>query len=88
MPLDTWVMRPGWEFLDKMEHAGVRHLAFGAALPVEPDPRHYEDALKGYPAPPTTLDRTTEIHAFLEAAQARNFHIYSYGTVAPQNSVE
>jgi hypothetical protein len=89
MSLDTWVMRPGWEFLDefgsdefldKMEQAGARHLAFGAALPVQPDPRHYEGAIKGYPAPPSTLDREAAIHSFLEAARQRNFHIYSYGT--------
>lgn len=50
MPLDTWVMMGNWsfldqfeihEFLDKMEEAGVRHLAFGAPLPLEPDPRNY-----------------------------------------------
>ena len=89
MPLDTWVMRPGWEFLDafsieefldKMEQNGVRCLAFGAALPAPPDPHHYEGALKGYPAPATSLDRKSRINAFLSAAQKRDFRIYSYGT--------
>ena len=89
MPLDTWFMRPGWEFLDafsieefldKMEQNGVPCLGFGAALPVPPDPHHYEGALKGYPAPATSLDRKSEINAFLRAAQKRDFRSYSYGT--------
>ena len=89
MPLDTWFMRPGWEFLDafsieefldKMEQNGVPCLGFGAALPAPPDPHHYEGALKGYPAPATSLDRKSEINAFLTAAQKRDFRSYSYGT--------
>jgi hypothetical protein len=89
MPIDTWVMRPSWSFLDefssaafldKMEDVGARHLAIGAAFPVEPDARHYEGAIKGCAAPPASLAYKTAIDSFLAAARDRNIHIYSYGT--------
>ena len=45
MAMDTWFMQGGWAFLDaseidpfldKMEEAEIRHLAFGGPLPLAP----------------------------------------------------
>ncbi len=89
MPLDTWVMKSGWgfldefyidEYLDKMEEAGARTLAFGTPLPLEPDPRNYHGAIKGCPPPPDAMARAGTIRACLKAAQDRGMHIYTYGT--------
>jgi hypothetical protein len=89
MSLDTWFMQGSWgfldtfeidPFLDKMEEAGVKHLAFGAPLPLEPNPQHYDGAIKGCPSPPAVVERAAKIRSFLEAAWARKQHIYHYGT--------
>ena len=51
---DTWVMVSDWdildrytssEFIDKMEEAGVKHVAFGGRLPMRPNPKNYENSL-------------------------------------------
>jgi hypothetical protein len=50
---DTWVMVSDWdildrytssEFLDKMEQAGVKHVAFGGRLPMRPIPKTMKTA--------------------------------------------
>jgi hypothetical protein len=88
MPLDTWVMQPGWNFLqeytadellDKMEEAGVANLAFGAALPLESNPANYRGALG--PSPPFDFGGQEQaIKDFLDAAWIRNLRVYAYGT--------
>ena len=88
MALDTWVMQPGWnfldeygdeEYLDKMGAIGVGNLAFGAALPLESNPANYHGSIKGSP-PFDFQGQETRILGFLEAAWRRDFGVYAYGT--------
>jgi len=67
-------MQPGWEFLDEMKEAGSQKLTFGAALPLQSEPRHYQGAIKGSSTPPASLDRETAIRSFLAMEQDRSFH--------------
>ena len=69
------------QFLDKIEEAGVRHLAFGGTLPVKPDPRHYKDSVvRGQEPPPEIMSRETQVRSLLREAKDRGTEVYFYGT--------
>ena len=89
MALDTWLMQPGWAFLDefgvdqyldKMGEAGIVQLAIGAPFPVEPDPGHYDGTIKGCPLPDAVKEKKEQVGEFLDTAGRRGFHIWAYGT--------
>ena len=83
-------MVPGWtvldqfeipQFLDKMEEAGVKHLAFGGPPPVVPDPKHYEGSVVPWVPPPAeVMARADEVKSLLAAARDSGMKVFLYGT--------
>ena len=98
MALDTWVMVGSWhylvqfgieEFLDRMAEAGVGHLAFGAPLPLQPDPANYADSpVKGQAPPPEIMACESFVRSFFRAARDRGVSLYCYGTNPHMNGVK
>jgi hypothetical protein len=67
--------------LDRMEQASVRRLAFGGALPIEPDARHYTDTeLTPVEPPAETMQKQSQIRSLFSAVRERGMEIYIYGT--------
>jgi hypothetical protein len=71
---------PG-RFLDRMAAAGVRSLAFGASLPLVPDPGNYADSpVKPRPPPDDLMARRPGVERLFAEARRRGIGVYAYGT--------
>ena len=69
------------EFLDKMDEAGVRHLAFSGALPIRPDSKCYEDSVVKPEEPtPETMSRELPVRSLIRSAKDRGLGVFLYGT--------
>jgi hypothetical protein len=90
MALETWVMLPGWGFLDQysvdgfldhLQEAGVNNLVFGATPPVLPDPASYQECgIEPTPPPTEIMARADAVAATFEKAKARGMGRYHFGT--------
>ena len=90
MALETWIMLPGWGFLDHyteegfldhLQEAGVDNMVFGGTPPVDPDREMYRECGIEPSAPaPEVMARVDGVTATLEKARERGMGVYLYGT--------
>jgi len=96
--IDTWVMLNNWnildcytssEFLDKMEEAGVKHVAFGGRLPIRANPKNYENSLVKRKTPsPEILSLKNKVQKLFRDLKNRGIKIYLYGTNPRANEMQ
>jgi len=94
---DTWVMVSDWdildrytssEFLDKMEEAGVKHVAFGGRLPMRPNPKNYENSLIKRENPsPEIFSLLNKVKKLFSHLKDRGMKIYLFGTNPRMNEM-
>ena len=88
--INTWVMVNNWnildrydssEFLDKMEQAGVKHVAFGGRLPIKPSSQNYENSLVKRENPsPEIFSLKNKVKKLFSHLKNHGIKIYLYGT--------